>query len=474
MGGRTRRANRVVLIGRPNVGKSTLFNRVSGARHAIVTAVAGTTRDVMRQPVEWLGTEFELVDTGGLFGASTDPLQREVAKLGLNEIDTASVLIALVDGQDGLMHADEQVVDQARRAGVPIVLAVNKLDDQRMWRKVDEFYRLGVSPVVPIAAEHGLGIGDLLDEVVSNLPNRRSGPQSKLHGVEVCDVGAKVDETTFVGEEIGVAIVGRPNVGKSSLINCLIKEERTLVSELAGTTRDAIDTMVPWEGRRIRLVDTAGIRKPGKVAQSGQLESVSVVLARRALERADVAVVLIDAASGVTKQDAAIAGEAERAGCGIIIAANKWDLVKVRGSDNTKEFDADVRDRLKFADFAPILHISALTGERTRQVITRAIKVSEARATHVSTSELNRLVTRVTERHRPQSRGRREVTVLYSTQVGTKPPTFVFFTNIATRFHFSYQRYLRNQLREAFGFEGSPIWLKVRARREQPRRGRRA
>lgn len=343
-----------------------------------------------------------------------------------------------------------------------------------MWRQVDEFYRLGVSPVVPIAAEHGLGIGDLLDEVVSYLPNRRSGPQSKLHGGEVCDVGAKVDETTFVGEEIGVAIVGRPNVGKSSLINCLIKEERTLVSELAGTTRDAIDTMVPWEGRRIRLVDTAGIRKPGKVAQSGQLESVSVVLARRALERADVAVVLIDAASGVTKQDAAIAGEAERAGCGIIIAANKWDLVKVRGSDNTKEFDADVRDRLKFADFAPILHISALTGERTGQVITRAVKVSEARATHVSTSELNRLVKRVTERHRPHSRGRREVTVLYTTQVGTKPPTFVFFTNVATQFHFSYQRYLRNQLREAFGFEGSPIWLKVRARREQPRRGRRA
>lgn len=473
MEGRSRRGNRVVLIGRPNVGKSTLFNRIAGARRAIVTSVAGTTRDVMRQPVEWLGTEFELVDTGGLFGASSDPLQREVAQLGLNEIDTASVLVALVDGQDGLVHADEQVVGQARRVGVPIVLAVNKIDDQRMWRQVDEFHRLGVSPVVPIAAEHGLGVGDLLDKVVSYLPGRRAAPQSAMRGADPFEMDSTANETALTGEEIGIAVVGRPNVGKSSLINCLIQEERTLVSELAGTTRDAIDTVATWQGRRIRLVDTAGIRKPGKVAESGQVESVSVLLSRRALKRADVAIVLVDAAAGVTKQDAAIAGEAERAGCGIIIAANKWDLVKVRGSDYVKTFDADVRDQLKFADFAPILHVSALTGERTGQVITRAVKVSEARATHVSTSDLNRMVTRVTARHRPHSPGRREVTILYATQVGAKPPTFVFFTNVATRFHFSYQRFLRNQLRQAFGFEGSPIWLKVRARREQPRRGRR-
>ncbi len=271
-----------------------------------------------------------------------------------------------------------------------------------------------------------------------------------------------------------IAIVGRPNVGKSSLVNRLVREERVLVSDLPGTTRDAIDTVIGWHGRRIRLVDTAGIRKPGKVAQSGQVESVSTLLARRALKRADVAIVLVDATVGVTKQDAAVAGEAERAGCGIIIAVNKWDLVKKEGPDYVKTFDADLRDNLKFADFAPILHISALTGERAQQVFTRSLKVIEARARHVSTAELNRMLAKATARHQPHSRGRKEVKILYATQVSSRPPTFVFFTNIETRFHFSYQRFLRNQLRRAFGFEGSPIWLKARARRIQPRRGRRS
>ena len=281
-------------------------------------------------------------------------------------------------------------------------------------------------------------------------------------------------ESSEGSTEIRLAIVGRPNVGKSSLVNRLVREERVLVSDLPGTTRDAIDTVVGWHGRRIRLVDTAGIRKPGKIAQSGQVESVSTLLARRALKRADVAIVLIDATAGVTKQDAAVAGEAERAGCSIIIAVNKWDLVKKEGADYVKTFDADLRDNLKFADFAPVLHISALTGERTQQVFFRSLKVVEARAKHVSTAELNRMVTKATARHQPHSRGRKEVKILYATQVSSRPPTFVFFTNIETRFHFSYQRFLRNQLRRAFGFEGSPIWLKARARRVQPRRGRRS
>jgi GTP-binding protein len=468
IGAKGTQGNRVVLIGRPNVGKSTLFNRVSGARSAIVTPIAGTTRDILRQPVEWLGRDFELVDTGGLFGASSDPLQEEVAKNGLREIETAAVLVVLVDGQDGLMPADEEVVTHARRVGVPMVLAVNKVDNPELKDRSAEFFQLSISPVVTVAAEHGLGVGDLLDEIVARLPGRRR-VESKGQTRDSDDIG----EIAEGGGEIRLAIVGRPNVGKSSLVNRLVREERVLVSELAGTTRDAIDTVVGWHGRRIRLVDTAGIRKPGKVAQSGQVESVSTLLARRALKRADVAIVLIDATAGVTKQDAAVAGEAERAGCGIIIAVNKWDLVKKEGPDYVKTFDADLRDNLKFADFAPILHISALTGERTHQVFGRSLKVIEARARHVSTAELNRMVSKATARHQPHSRGRKEVKILYATQVSSRPPTFVFFTNIETKFHFSYQRFLRNQLRRAFGFEGSPIWLKARARRVQPRRGRR-
>ena len=272
---------------------------------------------------------------------------------------------------------------------------------------------------------------------------------------------------------MGIAIIGRPNVGKSSLVNRLAREERVLVSELAGTTRDAVDIVVGWRGRRIRLVDTAGIRRPGRVARSGGVEAVSVVLARRALARADVAVLLVDAARGVTRQDAVIAGEAERAGCGVVIAANKWDLVRDRGPGFSKTFDAEVRRALRFAEFAPILHVSALTGQRAARVIERAVHVAGARATHVGTAALNRVVGRIAARHRPASPGRHAVKILYATQIGIRPPSFVFFTNVATRFHFSYERYLRNQLREAFGFEGSPIRVRARARREPPRSRRR-
>ena len=456
-------AARVVLAGRPNVGKSTLFNRVSGGRRAIVTPVAGTTRDVMRQRVEWTGTEFELVDTGGVFGASTDPLQEAVAERGLREVESAAVVVILVDAREGLVPADEDVVRRARRAGAPLVLAINKVDDPRAGAAAAEFERLAVSPALPIAAEHGLGVGDLLDAVVGRLPARRrpAAPDSSRDGPER-DEG-----------EVRIAIVGRPNVGKSSLVNQLAHEDRVLVSERAGTTRDAVDTVVGWHGRRIRLVDTAGIRRPGRVAQGGAVEAVSVVLARRALARADVAVLLIDAAGAATRQDAVIAGEAERAGCGVVIAANKWDLVRDRGAGFSKTFDAELRRSLRFADFAPILHVSARTGQRAPRVIERAVDVAAARAAHVGTAELNRVVARITARHRPASPGRRAVKILYAAQIGARPPAFVFFTNVATRFHFSYERYLRNQLRDAFGFEGSPIRIKARARREPPRRGRR-
>ena len=464
MGGRSGREKRVVLVGRPNVGKSTLFNRVAGTRRAIVSPDAGTTRDVLRQTVEWLGTEFDLVDTGGLFGVSNDPLHVEVTARALKAIDRASVIVLLTDGREGLVPADTEIATEAHRVGAPIVVAVNKVDDRRAQDQIAEFYELGITPLMPVSAEHGVGVGDLLDAIVAYLP-RRSVKQ-KGHELETWN---ELSGKRVAGPEISIAIVGRPNVGKSSLVNLVADEDRVLVTQFAGTTRDAIDTSVRWHGHRLRLVDTAGIRRPGRVARSGMVESVSVIVARRALKRADVAVLVVDATVDATKQDAGIAGEAERAGCGIVIAANKWDLVKSRGAGFSKEFDEKLRDELKFAQFAPVVHVSALTGERAPKLIAKAIEVAKARTVHVATGELNRFVKQVTRKHPPASPGRREVRILYATQVTATPPTFLFFTNVATTFHFSYERFLRNQLRATFGFLGTPIRLRVRARRSEGR-----
>jgi GTP-binding protein len=438
----------VVLVGRPNVGKSTLFNRITQTRRAIVTPIAGTTRDVNSLPAEWLGTTFRLVDTGGMFGASEDPLHRQVVEHGRKAVSTADVLVFVVDGREGLVAGDQEIASTLRSASVPVVLAVNKTDDKRARGRALEFYQLGFEPVVEIAAEHGEGVGDLLDEVTRRLPARRDGP--------------KAEEP----EEIAVAIVGRPNVGKSSLLNRLLKEERSIVSEMPGTTRDAVDALLTWHKRTFRIVDTAGIRRPGRVARSGQVEAVSVVVARRAIEKADVAVLVIDSTEGATDQDAAIAGEADRAGAGIVIAANKWDLMKGRGADFVKEFDEKLRRQVKFLEYAPILHISAATGERAGKVLETIDRVAEARTRRIPTSELNRFVAAVTAVHRPTSPGRREVRILYAAQTGVEPPTFVFFTNVATEFHFSYQRYLVNRLRESFGLQGTPVRIHVRRRQK--------
>jgi GTP-binding protein len=311
-----------------------------------------------------------------------------------------------------------------------------------------EFYELGFEPVVPISAERGEGTGDLLDEVAQRFePGRRQAPRA-------------ADETP----ETRVAIIGRPNVGKSSLVNRLLREERVMVSDMPGTTRDPIDTVLRWHRRQFRIVDTAGIRRAGRVARGGELEGVSVMLARRAIARADVAVLLIDAVEGPTDQDATVAGEAERAGCGVIIAANKWDLVQNRGAEFTKQFDEHVRRSLKFLDYAPILHISAATGDRTPKLLESIDRVSRARQRRVPTSELNRFIDAITTVHAPVSPGKRDVRVLYAAQTGIAPPTFVLFTNVATRFHFSYERFVENRLRESFGFEGTPIKLLVRRR----------
>ncbi|HEX6463883.1 MAG TPA: ribosome biogenesis GTPase Der [Vicinamibacterales bacterium] len=437
----------VVLVGRPNVGKSTLFNRVTGTRRAIVTPVAGTTRDTNSQPAEWRGVPFSLVDTGGMFGATTDLLHQRVVEHGRKAIAAADVVVFVVDGREGLVPSDEEIATTLRPIDAPVIVAVNKTDDRRARGRAVEFYRLGLEPIVEIAAEHGDGVGDLLDEVVARMPQIRR------------------DSVPAPREpETRVAIVGRPNVGKSSLLNRLLREERAIVSDLPGTTRDTVDAVLRWHKRTFRILDTAGIRRPGRVARAGQVESVSVVIARRAIEQADVAVLVVDAQEGATDQDATIAGEADKAGCGVIVAINKWDLTKGRGQDYSKEFDDKMRQQLKFLDYAPVLHISALTGERTPKLLEAIDRVAASRMKRIPTGELNRFVQAVTAVHPPASPGRREVRILYAAQTGIAPPTFVFFTNVATSFHFSYERFLANRLRESFGLEGTPIRLHVRRR----------
>ena len=379
-----------------------------------------------------------------VWGERTIRCTRSSSQQGQKALATADLIVFVVDGREGLVSADEEIARSLRSANVPVLVAVNKTDDRRSKDAAAEFYRLGFEPIIEIAAEHGLGTGDLLDEVIKRLPAwREPGPDTDP-------------------EEIAVAIVGRPNVGKSSLLNRLLREERAIVSDMPGTTRDSVDALLRWHKRKFRIVDTAGIRRAGQVARSGQLENVSVILARRAIQKADVTVMVIDSVEGATDQDATIAGEAEKAGTGIIIAANKWDLMKGREADFSRKFDDQLRRQIKFLDYAPVLHISAATGERTSKVLETIDKVADARMSRVPTGELNRFLKGVTAAHPPVSPGKRHVRILYAAQTSVAPPTFVFFTNVATEFHFSYVRFLSNQLRESFGLMGTPIRVEVR------------
>lgn len=445
------RSPTVVLVGRPNVGKSTLLNRITGTRRSIVASVAGTTRDAVAAPAEWRDRRFSLVDTGGLFGATTDPLHELVSAHGHKALESADVIVFVVDGREGLVPADQEIARRVRLLGKPVLLAVNKTDDRRARGRMFEFHELAFEPIVEVAAEHGDGVADLLDEIVTRLPDARGPAEGPAN-------------------ETAVAIVGRPNVGKSSLVNRLLRQERVMVSEQPGTTRDTVDVVLQWNRKQFRIVDTAGMRKPGRVARGGPVEAVSVVLARRAMSRADVVVLVVDAAEGAGDREGAIAGEAVDAGCGIVIAVNKWDLVKGQGQDFVRKFDDRLRFQLKFLEFAPIVHLSALTGERTPKLLEYVDRVATARSKRIPTAELNRFLETATAANPPVSKSRREVRILYAAQTGTAPPSFVLFTNVASELHFSYERFLVNRLRDEFGFEGTPIRLKVR-RRARARRG---
>jgi GTP-binding protein len=456
------------------VGKSTLFNRITGSRRAIVAPLAGTTRDALVRPATWQGRTFELVDTGGLYGASEDPLHELVVRHGQRAIDNATLLVFVVDGREGLVSADEAIAVDLRQSGRPIIMAINKIDDKRARGSSLEFYGFGFDPVIEVSAEHGTGVADLLDEIVARLGARVSGLGARsTEDFQGLGPEPRASSPEARGPaEVNIAIVGRPNVGKSSLVNRLLSEERMLVSEMPGTTRDAIDSPLMWHRRRFRIVDTAGMRRAGRVRSGGAVELVSVLGARRAIADADVVALIVDANETIADQDAAIGGEADRAGRGVIIVANKWDLVKQHGPKFVETFDDEVRRQMKFLEYAPILHISALTGERAPKLLETIDKVSAARRRRVPTPALNAFLAEVTAANPPVSPGRKHVRILYAAQVGVAPPSFVFFTNVATTFHFSYERFLVNQLREHFDFAGTPIRIQVRRRKSGKTRER--
>ena len=460
----SRKTPSVVLVGRPNVGKSTLFNRMTGSRRAIVNPMAGTTRDALARPVVWRGTSFQLFDTGGLYGESQDPLHELVVQQGQRAIVGADLLVLMVDGREGLIPGDERIARELRESGIPVMLAINKTDDKRSQKSAMEFFQLGFDPVTEISAEHGTGVAELLDEIVARVKSPANSAQPASPSEDEPAPGPQPPVSAEEIQETRFAIVGRPNVGKSSLVNRLLRTERVLVSDMPGTTRDAIDSPLLWHRRHFRIIDTAGMRRPGRVASGGKVEMVSVSLAKESIADADVVALVIDASTGASDPDAAIGGEADRAGRGIVIIVNKWDLVKTEDHTFVQRFDDKLRQGMRFLDFAPILHISALTGERTTRVLETMDKVAAARRQRVPTPALNKFIERVTAANPPVSPGRKHVRIMYAAQTGVAPPSFLFFTNVATTFHFSYQRFLVNKLREEFGFLGSPIRIQVRRR----------
>lgn len=431
----------VAIVGRPNVGKSTLFNRISGTRKAIVDDFPGVTRDRNYIDVTWDDRTFTLIDTGGFEPEAKEGLLPQMREQAILAVEEADLIIFLADGKEGLTPADHDVADLLRRSGKPLVFAVNKIDSQKRMEGIYDFYSLGLPEPIPVSAEHGIGTDDLMDKVLSLIPEYKEE--------------APAEDITKL------AIIGRPNVGKSSLINRLLGYERVIVSNIPGTTRDTIDSLLTVNEKKYLLIDTAGIRKKGRVSQ--KLEKYTVVQALRSMDRCDVVLLLIDAVEGVTEQDTKVAGYAHEKGKGCVIVINKWDLVEKETGTYEKYVD-DVRFKLKYLHYAPVISISALTGQRAVKVLDVVDDVSAECGRRIGTGVLNRAFEDMTKGHNAGLFRNRAVKFYYITQTGTKPPTFTVFANYPEGVHFSYERYLENKLREAFGFEGTPIRLYFRKR----------
>ncbi|TFG65194.1 MAG: ribosome biogenesis GTPase Der [Gemmatimonadales bacterium] len=435
----------IAIVGRPNVGKSTLFNRIVGRRLAIVAERPGVTRDRQFADADWNGRRFMLVDTGGILDIEERPLDREVRAQVMTAIEHADVVLFVTSGRDGIHPIDQHVADILRRSNRPVVLAVNKLDELGDAVEQHEFHALGLNDPVPVAALSGRGTGDLLDRIVNALPDQPEPP--------IGEIGLRL------------AVIGKPNVGKSSFVNQLLGEQRVLVHDEAGTTRDAIDTYLDFEGERICLIDTAGLRRRSRV--DDVVEFYSRLRAAAAVERSDVCLLLVDCETGVTNQDFHIGEQAWDAGCGLVLVANKWDLIEDRGPDVVAAFERELRERAPYLRWVPIITTSALGGKRVRKTVELARDVQTERQRRIPTAEVNRVLRSLVERQQPPQGARGDVRIFYGSQVATEPPTFVVWSNRPKDIQESYRRYLHNGFRQAWGFLGAPLRIRPRGRQEE-------
>lgn len=433
----------VAMVGRPNVGKSTLFNRLAGKRISIVQDTPGVTRDRVYAEAEWLTHTFTMIDTGGIEPERNDIIVQQMRRQANIAIETADVIVFIVDGKEGLTAADHEVATMLRKSKKPIVLVVNKVDSLKEENNAWEFYNLGIGDPITISASQGLGLGDMLDRIVENF-------DSSIYDQ---------DEDEY----IRIAMIGKPNVGKSSLINKLLGEDRVIVSEVAGTTRDAIDSKLETEEGKFILIDTAGLRRKSKVKE--EIERYSVVRTYAAIERADVCILMIDAQEGITEQDEKIIGYAHEMRKAIMVIVNKWDLVE-KDDKTLDKFKRDLQSKLKFINYAEYLFISALTGQRTHKVLQMARKCYDNYNKRVSTGILNDVISKAVLMKEPPVVGLKRMKIYYATQVATRPPKFVFFVNDSEARHFSYERYIENQLRDSFDFKGTGIQIEYRQRKE--------
>ena len=469
----------IAIVGRPNVGKSTLFNRIVGSRRAIVGDEPGITRDRLYGDAEWNGCQLRIVDTGGILPEEKDLIPAEIFRQARVALEESAAIIMVVDGRAELAGPDLELVRLLRKANRPLFVAVNKVDSEKQSSLINDFHRLGVPQMFPISAEHGRGVDDLLDAVIAGLPEPLTTEDTgATEEAQVSEEAEPATDDQRPPNEVRVAIIGHPNVGKSTLLNCLTASDRAIVSPIPGTTRDAVDEMVERDGRRFRFIDTAGIRRKGKTHLMA--EKLSVVMARKHLEAADIALLVIDATEGVSQLDASIAGYAHESGRSIVIVVNKWDLMisgQKKASRPTKSermreskrpgdreaYEQRLRDELKFLSYAPVVFVSAQSGKGTEKIFPLLQEVATERRKRVSTSDMNRFLEHV-DFERASVPMRQRVKILYMTQASVAPPTFVLFTNRSVKLHFSYQRFLENQIRAAFGFLGTPIWIKNRAR----------